>query len=70
MSISHKERENAARYILRKCMLYFYYLSLSSLETYICTERQVVQNLKIALKLGEKIKKFKFWNLVMFISIP
>ena len=51
-------------------MLYFYYLSLSSLETYICTERQVVQNLKIALKLDEKIKKFKFWNLVMFISIP
>jgi hypothetical protein len=49
-------------------MLYFYYLSLSSLETYICTERQVVQTLKIALKLDEKIKKFKFWNLVMFIS--
>jgi hypothetical protein len=94
--------------------LYFYYLSLSSLETFVqkdklyrkascterqvvqkdklyrkascterqvvqkdklyrktsCTERQVVQNLKIALKLDEQMKKFKFSNLVMFISIP
>ena len=49
-------------------MLYFYYLSLSSIETHICIERQVVENLKIALKLDEKIKKFKFWNLMMFIS--
>ena len=51
---------DVARYIMRKCMLYFYYLSISSLETYICTERQVVQNLKLALKLDEKIKSSNF----------